>query len=245
MHSPPPSSPATSKTRAMTLLELMVATFLLSVGGLALLQGLYFSKKTTDDGQKKLAIFNLARSYLDQLRGLKNAELDSPTFTLYHTDGTSSSFTEDAWTEVPPTVMALVAPGVRLQIKPSIILEDTPAGDWYRIQLAYRYAWGRMDGAVPQQWPASTLQALASKLDNSYTIALTPTTEIFLQTNQQPERWPSERVSVHPKYYDNTIPLPPVPPPLAWVPTPPPLPPGTPVPPYTPPPQNQNNSSSL
>ncbi len=228
----------------MTLLELMVATFLLSVGGLALLQGLYFSKKTTDDGQKKLAIFNLARSYLDQLRSLKSVELDSSTFTLYHTDGTTSSFTENDWTAVPTSVMSLVAPGVQLQIKPSITLQDTPAGDWYLIDLAYRYTWGRGTGVAPQQWPMYNLQALLSKLDNSYTIAFTPTTEVFLQSNQQPERWPSERVSLHPKYYENTLPMPPVPSPIPWVPTPPP-PVWVPAPPYTPPPQNQNNSSSL
>lgn len=240
-----PPFPSTLKTRGMTLLEVMVATFLLSVGGLALLQGLYFSKKTTDDGQKKLALFNLARSYLDQLRSLKEEELTSSLFTLYHPDGIASSFTEDVWTDVPSGVMALVAPGVRMQIKPNISLQDTPSGDWYLIQLSYRYSWGRGASIAPDQWPSANLQAVVASLDNTATIALTPTTEIFLQSNQQPERWPSERLSIHPKYYGNTIPLPPVPAPLTWVPTPPPPAPWTPAPPYNPPPPTQNNSSSL
>lgn len=229
----------------MTLLEVMVAVFLLSIGTLGLLQGLYFSKKSTDDGQKKLALFNLARGYLDQLRGLKPSELDASTFTLYHTDASTSSFVEDAWTDIPSSAMAVVAPGVRMQIKPSITLQDTSTGDWYQIQLAYRYAWGKGLSVNSAQWPVSTLQALISKLDNSSLIALSPPAEIFLQSNQQPERWPPQWASYHPKIYGNTLPMPPVPPPVPWRPTPAPSGPFVPGPPYTPPPQNQNTSSSL
>lgn len=231
--------------RGMTLIEVLFSVFLLSVGTLGLLQGLYLSKKSSDDGQKKLALFALARGYLDQLRSLKPVELEASSFNLYHTDGTSSAFVEDVWTDIPTSAMALVAPGVRMQIKPSVTLQDTSTGDWYQIQLSYRYAWARGLSTNVAQWPIFNLQALISKLDNSALIALSPATEIFLQSNQQPERWPPQWASYDPKIYGNTLPMPPVPPPVPWRPTPPPPGAWTPGPPVSSPPQNQNTSSSL
>lgn len=230
--------------RAMTLVEVVVATFILAIGSLAVVQGLFLAKKNNDEVQKKMGIFYLVKSYVDQFKVMKPSELEASTFNILHSDGTALTLIENQWNTIAQELIQTELPKTSLQVNPQVSLQDTSDGKWYTIHLDYRYNLSKNEKLNSSSWPQESIQASIAHFDRESSIVFNPATDLATQTNQVADQWPPLVNSYYPKYWVNTLPKPPIPEPIAWIDTPPPFTytPGT----YIPPPEpNQNNNTSL
>jgi type II secretory pathway pseudopilin PulG len=237
--------------RGMTLLEVALAVLFFSLGSLALLQGLYLSRKDTQTIQSRQAFYNLIQGYADQVRGLAPSDLLGASLPLMGIDGQAFTWSPNVWNDIPQGQIDLVAPGGKLQVMPQVepqtfTCEDGTTVAFIRVVLSYRYADNATLAAQePSSWPdQGTLILVQANTDQAPYIAPTALQDLRLDTLQQAYNTQSYPSLFSPTGRQPTKPVPPVPaplPPPAPMPSPPsggsgssPTPPAIPVTPTPP-----------